>query len=144
MAKDFRAKVTAELDTAEAEGKLNASLREATGAYQNWLDKQNASESGDMFDDAMGALQHIEDTTQNTDSEYYGRTGREDYKANHRYIGTMNKNGVRTGQDWYYEHAIEGAYNKHIPMHKIMSEHFGKNEFGSEETEVHHIRKNLR
>lgn len=65
-------------------------------------------------------------------------------KANHRYIGTMNKNGVRTGQDWYYEHAIEGEYNKHIPMHKIMSEHFGKNEFGSEETEVHHIRKNLR
>ena len=60
---------------------LSASLREATGAYQNWLDKQNASESGDMFDDAMGALQHIEDTTQNTDSEYYGRTGREDYKA---------------------------------------------------------------
>ena len=65
-------------------------------------------------------------------------------KANHRYIGTMNKNGVRTGQDWYYEHAIEGKYNKHIPMHKIMSEHFGKNEFGSEEIEVHHIRKNLR
>lgn len=65
-------------------------------------------------------------------------------KANHRYIGTMNKNGVRTGQDWYYEHAIEGEYNKHIPMHKIMSEHFGKNEFDSEETEVHHIRKNLR
>lgn len=60
---------------------LSASLREATGAYQNWLDKQNASESGDMFDDAMGALQHIEDTTQNTKSEYYGRTGREDYKA---------------------------------------------------------------
>lgn len=60
---------------------LSASLREATGAYQNWLDKQNASESGDMFDDAMGALQHIEDTTQNTDSDYYGRTGREDYKA---------------------------------------------------------------
>ena len=60
---------------------LSASLREATGAYQNWLDKQNASESGDMFDDAMGALQHVEDTTKNTDSEYYGRTGREDYKA---------------------------------------------------------------
>ena len=60
---------------------LSASLREATGAYQNWLDKQNASESGDMFDDAMGALQHIEDTTQNTESEYYGRTGRNDYKA---------------------------------------------------------------
>lgn len=60
---------------------LSASLREATGAYQNWLDKQNASESGDMFDDAMGAMQHIDDTLKNTDSEYYGRTGREDYKA---------------------------------------------------------------
>lgn len=60
---------------------LSASLREATGAYQNWLDKQNGSEKGDMFDDAMGALQHIEDTVQNTKSEYYGRTGRESYKA---------------------------------------------------------------
>lgn len=60
---------------------LSASLREATGAYQNWLDKQNASESGDMFDDAMGAMKHIDDTLKNTDSEYYGRTGREDYKA---------------------------------------------------------------
>ena len=66
-------------------------------------------------------------------------------KANHRYIGTMNKNGVRTGQDWYYEHRIEGEINnKHVLMHKIMNEHFGKNEFDSEETEVHHIRKNLR
>ena len=48
---------------------LSASLREATGAYQNWLDKQNASESGDMFDDAMGALQHIEDTTQKKENQ---------------------------------------------------------------------------
>lgn len=64
-------------------------------------------------------------------------------KPNHRYTGTMNKDGVRTGQDWYYEHTVEGEYNKHIPMHKIMSEHFGKNEFGSEETEIHHIKKNL-
>lgn len=60
---------------------LSASLREATGAYQNWLDKQNASESGDMFDDALGAMQHIDEVTQDTDSEYYGRIGRESYKA---------------------------------------------------------------
>ena len=60
---------------------LSASLREATGAYQNWLDKQNGTESGDMFDDALGAMQHIDDTTQNTDSEYYGRIGRESYQA---------------------------------------------------------------
>ena len=60
---------------------LSASLREATGAYQNWLDKQNGSESGDMFDDAMSALTHIEDVTQNTDSEDYGRIGTNSYKA---------------------------------------------------------------
>ena len=60
---------------------LSASLREATGAYQNWLDKQNGSESGDMFDDAMGALSHIEDVTQKSDSEDYGRTGTNSYKA---------------------------------------------------------------
>lgn len=60
---------------------LSASLREATGAYQNWLDKQNGSESGDMFDDAMGALTHIEDVTQNTESDDYGRIGTNSYKA---------------------------------------------------------------
>ena len=60
---------------------LSASLREATGAYQNWLDKQNGSESGDMFDDAMGALDHIEDVTQNTKSDDYGRIGKKSYKA---------------------------------------------------------------
>lgn len=60
---------------------LSASLREATGAYQNWLDKQNGSESGDMFDDAMGALSHIENVTQKSDSEDYGRTGTNSYKA---------------------------------------------------------------
>lgn len=60
---------------------LSASLREATGAYQNWLDKQNGSESGDMFDDAMGALSHIENVTQKSDSEDYGRIGTNSYKA---------------------------------------------------------------
>ena len=34
-----------------------------------------------MFDDAMGALDHIEDVTQNTDSEDYGRIGTNSYKA---------------------------------------------------------------
>ena len=60
---------------------LSASLREATGAYQNWLDKQNTSESGDMFDDAMGAMEKIDNVTQNTDSEDYGRIGTKSYKA---------------------------------------------------------------
>lgn len=60
---------------------LSASLREATGAYQNWLDKQNASESGDMFDDAMGAMEKIDNVTKNSDSEDYGRVGTNSYKA---------------------------------------------------------------
>ena len=60
---------------------LSASLREATGAYQNWLDKQNGAEAGDMFDDAMGALSHIENVTQKSDSEDYGRIGTNSYKA---------------------------------------------------------------
>lgn len=60
---------------------LSASLREATGAYQNWLVKQNASESGDMFDDAMGAMEKIDNVTKNSDSEDYGRVGTNSYKA---------------------------------------------------------------
>lgn len=60
---------------------LSASLREATGVYQNWLDKQNASESGDMFDDAMGAMEKIDNVTKNSDSEDYGRIGTNSYKA---------------------------------------------------------------
>ena len=65
-------------------------------------------------------------------------------KANHRNVGLKNKEGNRIAQDWYYEYLVEGETNKkHVPMHKIMSEHFGKNEFGSEENEVHHIRKRL-
>lgn len=60
---------------------LSASLREATGVYQNWLDKQNASESGDMFDDAMGAMEKIDNVTKNSDSDDYGRIGTNSYKA---------------------------------------------------------------
>lgn len=59
---------------------LSASLREATGAYQNWLNKQNGAESGDMFDDALGALQAIKNVS-DTDSEDFGRTGTNRYKA---------------------------------------------------------------
>lgn len=60
---------------------LNASLRESIGAYQAWKDAQNTSESGDMFDDTLTALETIDDVTKNTDSDLYGRVGREDYQA---------------------------------------------------------------
>lgn len=60
---------------------MSASLREATDAYHNWLNAQNAAESGDMFDDTLNAINHIVDTLNNQDSDLYGRVGREDYKA---------------------------------------------------------------
>lgn len=60
---------------------LNSSLMESIGLYQQWKDAQNAGEAGDMFDDALTAVKQIDDTLNNTDSELYGRTGREDYKA---------------------------------------------------------------
>lgn len=60
---------------------LNSSLLESIGLYQQWKDAQNAGEAGDMFDDALTAVKQIDDTLNNTDSELYGRTGREDYKA---------------------------------------------------------------
>lgn len=95
---------------------LSASLREATGAYQNWLDKQNTSESGDMFDDALGAMQHIDDTTQNTDSEYYGRIGRESYQAAVEFIipesiDGQNAEAVQSYMDsieHYFTHDADG------------------------------------
>ena len=95
---------------------LSASLREATGAYQNWHDKQNTSESGDMFDDALGAMQHIDDTTQNTDSEYYGRIGRESYQAAVEFIipesiDGQNAEAVQSYMDsieHYFTHDADG------------------------------------
>lgn len=35
---------------------LNASLRESTGAYQEWLNAQNNTETGDMFSDSLNAI----------------------------------------------------------------------------------------
>lgn len=47
---------------------LSASIREATGEYQEWLNSQNASESGDMFDDTKNMIKAIDDVN-NEDSE---------------------------------------------------------------------------
>lgn len=60
---------------------MSASIREATSAYQHWLNAQNASQSGDMFDEALNAITHINDTLNNTKSDLYGRVGRTDYQA---------------------------------------------------------------
>lgn len=60
---------------------MTASIREATSAYQHWMNSQNAAQSGDMFDGALNAMNHINNTLNNTESEFYGRIGRSDYKA---------------------------------------------------------------
>lgn len=60
---------------------MTSSLEQATSAYQHWLNAQNASQSGEMFDGALEALNKINDTLNNTDSDDYGRIGNEDYKA---------------------------------------------------------------
>lgn len=59
---------------------LSASIREATGEYQNWINSQNASESGDMFDDSKNMIQAIDDVN-NDESEDYGKVGTQKYQA---------------------------------------------------------------
>ena len=60
---------------------INSSLEEATSAYQHWINAQSASQSGDMFDSSLKALQKINDTLNNEKSDDYGRVGNADYKA---------------------------------------------------------------
>lgn len=69
------------LDTCAQYDLMTSSIQEATSAYQHWLNAQNASQSGEMFDGALNALNKINDTLNNTDSDDYGRIGNEDYKA---------------------------------------------------------------
>lgn len=89
---DLRAEINANIDSLLAENDslrmicsqydiMSASLREATSAYQHWLNAQSASQTGDMFDSALSAMQHINNTLNNTESDLYGRVGRSDYQA---------------------------------------------------------------
>lgn len=59
---------------------LTSAIKEATGAYQNWLDKQDTTESGDMFDASLDAMQAISDVA-DPNSEDYGRVGTKRYEA---------------------------------------------------------------
>ena len=69
------------LDTINSYDIMNASITEATSAYQNWLNAQNASEPGDMFSSSLDAIQKIKDTLNDTESDSYGRIGNKDYQA---------------------------------------------------------------
>lgn len=60
---------------------LSASLDQATSRYQNWINAQSASQSGEMFDSSLTAFKKINDTLNKSDSDDYGRVGNADYKA---------------------------------------------------------------
>lgn len=59
---------------------LTASLKEATSAYQGWLDAQNGGDYGDMFTSSSSALQLIQNTNTSGKDEY-GNYGSLKYKA---------------------------------------------------------------
>lgn len=59
---------------------MAASIRQATGAYQEWLNGQNAPEEGDMGTDVSNAVQAIKDVN-DTESESYMEVGTKKYKA---------------------------------------------------------------
>ena len=59
---------------------MAASIREATGAYQEWLNAQNAPEEGDMGTDVSNAVQAIKDVN-DTESDSYMEVGTKKYKA---------------------------------------------------------------
>lgn len=60
---------------------LSASIREAVGEYQNWLNAQSGSDYGDMANESVNALNRAYDTLFDTDSEIYGQVGSVKYKA---------------------------------------------------------------
>ena len=77
---------------------LSASIQEAVGAYQNWLNAQGASDYGDMANDTVSAIQQIRDTY-DANSDIYGNFGsmyrimiaqakRDNYETLYKYLTT--------------------------------------------------------
>lgn len=67
-------------DTCKQYDLLSASIQEAVGSYQNWLNAQSASDYGDMENDAVSAVQKIRDTY-DEDSDIYGYFGSKKFDA---------------------------------------------------------------
>lgn len=66
--------------TCEQYDLLSASIQEAVGSYQNWLNAQGASDYGDMATDAVSAIQQIRDTY-DANSEIFGNFGSKKFDA---------------------------------------------------------------
>ena len=57
--------------------------------------------------------------------------------------GKKNKDGKRSGSNWYYEYHMDGEVNnRHVTMHKLIAEHFLQCDinYEDEDTEIHHIK----
>lgn len=67
-------------DTCAQYDLLSASIQEAVGSYQNWLNAQSASDYGDMATDAVSAIQQIRDTY-DQNSEIFGNFGSKKFDA---------------------------------------------------------------
>lgn len=67
-------------DTCAQYDLLSASIEEATGAYQHWLNSQGASDYGDMANDAVSAIQQIRDTY-DSNSDIYQNFGSKKFEA---------------------------------------------------------------
>ena len=67
-------------DTCAQYDLLSASIQEAVGSYQNWLNAQSASDYGDMATDAVSAIQQIRDTY-DQNSDIFGNFGSKKFEA---------------------------------------------------------------
>ena len=67
-------------DTCAQYDLLSASIQEAVGSYQHWLNAQNAADYGDMANDAVSAIQTIRDTY-DQNSDIYGNYGSKKFEA---------------------------------------------------------------
>lgn len=67
-------------DTCAQYDLLSASIQEAVGSYQSWLNAQSASDYGDMATDAVSAIQQIRDTY-DQNSDIFGNFGSKKFDA---------------------------------------------------------------
>lgn len=67
-------------DTCAQYDLLSASIQEAVGAYQHWINAQSASDYGDMANDTVSAIQQIRDTY-DANSDIYGNFGSKKFEA---------------------------------------------------------------
>ena len=59
---------------------LTIALKEATGAYQHWINAQSSSDYGDMANGTVGAINQISNTY-DPDSDFYGNFGSKKFQA---------------------------------------------------------------